>query len=54
MLWSTPELGQEWTEVQVVDPAGIHHAHGINIVNGEVVHRWSVFRNRPATESINV
>lgn len=57
-LWTTDAIGNEWTEVEVyeydMDVDGQTHAHGLNVVDGQVIHRWSVIRNRPVQAVLDI
>jgi hypothetical protein len=53
-LWHTDLLGTEWTVEEVIPYVGQTHAHGLNVVGGELVHRWSVFTARPSFEAVDL
>lgn len=51
--WTTDMIGDPWVEGEtVVYGDGQTHAHGLNVVNGEVVHRWSTIGQRPSSEPV--
>lgn len=52
-IWHADDLFGEWTATKTtVYTHGQTHAHGLNVVDGEIIHRFSTMRNRPTFISL--
>lgn len=53
-LWRADGIGQEWVEQSTVGYVAQTHAHGLNVVDGRLVHRFSVIGERPVFEEVTL
>lgn len=52
-MWYADDLMGEWTKGETTSYThGQTHAHGLNIIDGEVVHRYSTLHDRPTFQVV--